>query len=141
MSVMRVTGPGTAPTRAYNDDAGFDLYTHGYHEIEARSFADVDCGVAIELPVGMWGRICGRSSTIRQRGLLVVEGIIDSGYRGRLFAGVWNLTDQPVAVNNGERIAQFIPFHNAASEIRRVERVEQLTETDRGASGFGSSGQ
>lgn len=132
-------GPGWLPTRTYPGDAGFDLYVYGDHEIPPQSFVDIPSGVAVELPGHMWGRIVGRSSTLRRRGLLVSEGVVDSGYRGDLFAGVWNLTDKPVKVSDSDRLAQFIPQSLTAATLRPV-RVESLSDSDRGTNGFGSTG-
>lgn len=139
--VLRVSGDGKAPTRAYPDDAGLDLYVcGGPHTINPGQFLDVDCGVHIELPPGTWGLITGRSSTLRRLGLLVAQGVIDGGYRGRLFAGCWNLGEEAVTVEDGDRLAQLIIHHNATEQIR-VERAEVLSDGTRGSKGFGSSGQ
>jgi dUTP pyrophosphatase len=100
---------------------------------------DIDCGISIELPEGYWGMITGRSSTLRRRGLLVAQGIIDGGYRGPIYSGVWNLTDRPVSVSKGERVAQLIPFSNSAKAMVPVI-VDELSLSDRGVKGFGSSG-
>jgi dUTP pyrophosphatase len=135
---LRYTGPGRPPHRAYDDDAGLDLYTHEETTIAPHAFADVPCGIAVAFPRGWYGRITGRSSTIRTRGLLVIEGIIDEGYRGPLFAGVWNLTDQPVTVASGDRVAQMILHPTAPPLI--IEYTAYLPDSARGAAGFGSSG-
>lgn len=130
------------PTRAYQDDAGFDLYVARTVVIPARGFKDVSCGVAVELPGATWGFLTGRSSTLRKRGLLVHTGIIDVGYRGELFAGVWNLTDHDVEVVAGERISQLIILQNRTAEVMVRELVgdEEFTPHARGVRGFGSSG-
>lgn len=140
------------PTRAYLDDAGFDLYVdlpldegqafdeeHEVLTIRPGEFVDVPCGVAVGLPAGYWARLVGRSSTLRRKGLLVAEGIIDSGYTGPLFAGVWNLTGEPVRVEHGERLAQLIIHQNDTARFVASEATE-LRKTQRGDSGFGSSG-
>jgi dUTP pyrophosphatase len=131
--------PGAmTPTRSHDGDAGFDLYVSERTVLEPAAFTDVPAGIACAFPPGLWGRITGRSSTIRRRGLLVVEGIIDNGYTGPLFAGVWNLGDRAVTVEAGDRLAQLIPY-----ELVRASwhPVEELPKTARGAAGFGSSGR
>lgn len=128
---------GQAPKDQYTGDAGCDLYTSEETWIQPGTFVDVPCGIAVAFPEGIWGRITGRSSTIRKKGLLVIEGIIDNGYTGPIFAGVWNLTDRPVLVKVGERLAQLIPMRLVPVEF--VE-VDELPETERGSRGFGSSG-
>lgn len=138
--VLKVTGEGELPTRHYVDDAGFDLFCQEEELIEPSEFKDFDCGIHVEFPEGYWGWIVGRSSTIRQKGLLVNQGIIDGGYRGPIFAGVWNLNDNHVWVRKGERIAQLIPMKNHARDFIGAIRVRELSESDRGQTGFGSTG-
>jgi dUTP pyrophosphatase len=130
---------GTAPTRGYHDDAGFDLYVNGDWTINPQEFVDIDLNCAVAFPTGMWGLLTGRSSTLRKRGLLVAQGVIDTGYTGPLFAGVWNLTNEPVVVTHGDRIAQLIPMYNVAQLTSMIEAVE-FPETQRGGNGFGSTG-
>lgn len=135
---IRFAGEGRLPTRAYGGDAGFDLYVQGEWWVGPGQFVDVDLGVACELPPGVWAMITGRSSTMRARRLLVIQGIIDQGYRGPLYAGVQNLSEDPVSLQDGERIAQMIPFHLVTGE---AVRVEELASSERGTNGFGSSGR
>lgn len=128
------------PTRAFPDDAGLDLYVLCDTEVPAGKFVDVPCGVAVELPTWAWGFLTGRSSTLRKRGLLVSTAIIDCGYRGELFAGAQNLTNQTVTVARGERIAQLIVMPNL-TQFLVPEWYERLQVHNRGVNGFGSSGQ
>lgn len=123
---------------AYPGDAGIDLQCAQSVKIEPGGFADIPTGVSVQLPDGYWAMLTGRSSTLRKRGLLVSQGIIDQGYRGPLFAGVWNLTEEPVYVDKGDRIAQLILLPLFSGEI---VVVDQLDPTERGTNGFGSSGR
>lgn len=128
-----------APRRGYADDAGLDLVVSEARTIAPGEFVDIPCGVSVELPGWSFGMITGRSSTLRKRGLMVNQGIIDAGYRGPLFAGVWNLGDVDVKVEAGERIAQLLVLHNG-TRLVEVEQVESLGEGSRGHNGFGSTG-
>lgn len=128
------------PIRAHSDDAGFDLFVSMDVTVPPHAFKDIPSGVSVELPHGYWGMLTGRSSTIRQRGLLVVQGIIDTGYRGELFSAVWNLTDKPVLIEKGDRIAQFIILPNETQNTL-LQRVDALGNSERGMGGFGSSGK
>lgn len=127
------------PSRSHPGDAGFDLYVSQDTDIAANSFEDVPSGVSVALPSNMWGLIIGRSSTLRNRGLMVVQGVIDCGYRGSLYAGCWNLKTTWERVEVGERIAQFIPLPLTAATLTLL-RTETLPMGDRGTNGFGSTG-
>lgn len=127
------------PTRTHADDAGLDLHVTGDHTIQPGSFVDIPCGIAVELPAGSWGLLVGRSSTFRKRHLQVQLGVIDCGYRGELFAGVYNHTDAPIEVAHGERLAQLILLPNW-TEKHTPGWVEALSGHARGWQGFGSTG-
>lgn len=120
-----------------DEDCGYDLTVLESCAIPADSFFDVDCGVSLELPPGHWGMITGRSSTFRKKGLLVLPGVIDSGYRGRIFTGIFNTNKRAVSVEKGERLSQLILIPMA---VFPVEVVPELGKSDRGEKGFGSSG-
>ncbi len=104
------------------------------------TFADVPLGCAVELPEHTWAMLTGRSSTLRRRQLLVSQGIIDPGYRGPLFAGIQNLGKHCQTVQVGERLAQLILFNNATRAYVPHAVGRELTPSERGTAGFGSSG-
>jgi dUTP pyrophosphatase len=123
--------------RAYAHDAGLDLPTCGNHPLTPGASKDVSTGVRVAIPEGYYGRITGRSSTHRRLGLTVHEGIIDSGFRGELFAYVTNDNNFPVTIMDGQHVAQLIicPLPGF-----RMQEVSNLPDSDRGVRGFGSSG-
>jgi dUTP pyrophosphatase len=137
---VKVRSGGRMPTQSYYGDAGFDLYCSEEKQIPHGLTQDVDCGIDIELPEGYWARVVGRSSTIRKRGLLVVEGIIDNGYRGPIFVAVHNPGQDSGSyqmVREGDRLAQLI-VHKL--ETPRLVQVDGLSASARGVAGFGSTG-
>lgn len=133
-----VSDASETPRKGYENDAGFDLMVSETTTLEPGEFTDIPCGVSVQLPDSAWGLITGRSSTLRTRGLLVNQGVIDAGYRGPLYAGAWNLRDEPVTVEKGERVAQFIVHRRW--DIR-PQRVDTLQTSARGTQGFGSTGR
>lgn len=137
LRVKRSSPRAVLPSFAYPGDAGMDLVTVKTEELAPGEARDLSTGLHVELPIGFWARITGRSSTMRKRGLLVNEGIIDNGYRGELFVYVKNLTADPVVVEAGARLAQLILQPIIRPEILECE---ELAESVRGSAGFGSSG-
>lgn len=127
-------------SRGYSDDAGIDLFSCIEEPLIIRpgGFRDIPLGVAVKLPPGTWGMLTGRSSTLRNHGLMVSHGVIDEGYRGPLFAAVFNLRDEPVTVAPRSRLVQLIvlPSHTAVPRV-----VTRLDSSERGSAGFGSTGE
>lgn len=137
--MMDLLYTGTSPTRAYADDAGLDLYVNGSHTVDPGEYVDVDLNISIKTPPGYWVLLTGRSSSMRNRRILVAQGVIDPGYTGPLYAGVTNMGKTPAVIHHGERIAQLIVFRNETEALRLVP-VDDLPDTERGDRGFGSSG-
>lgn len=140
---VKVAGPGRF-TRAYVGDAGFDLHYQGEHNLVLRpgQCVDVPAKVSVEWPDRMWGFLVGRSSSFRNKGLLVNPAIIDWGFRGELFAIVRNIGQAEEVVCPGDRVAQIIPLPTYAEgmDVLRCS-TEDLTPSERGTQGFGSSGR
>lgn len=124
-------------------DCGFDLevwFPNGDSELIIKPFSFVDLPTGLRVKVGdnAWGMIRARSSTLFKRRLLVGEGTIDSGYTGPLYVTVYNPAPLAQTVKNGDRLAQLIPmmkFQNVT-----VTYVDEMPDTARGTSGFGSTG-
>jgi len=135
-----LSGDAKLPSRAYVDDAGFDLYISEDTSVKRGQFVDVPCAVAVELPSDTWALLTGRSSTLRKHNLMVNQGVIDPGYRGELFAGVMNLGKKTVHLKKGDRVAQLILMHNKSLK-RHLVPAQELKHHPRGESSFGSSGR
>lgn len=148
------------PTQGHPDeDAGWDLVTLEDVDVDTTLHGGYPnatwtrTGIAVAIPRGYYGRICGRSSTA-SRGFYVIEGIIDSGYRGELLVRVvpvWNPSTvglvrhlqesqpertPPVSIHAGTALAQLIIA--PVPDVDMIE-VEGLPESQRGENGFGSS--
>lgn len=104
----------------------------------------VPAGVSVKIPDNYFGLITARSSTFSKFGLMVVQGIIDSGYTGPLFTnvyfpGVKNRDVNFVTVRPYQRLAQLIIIPASVTRMD-IEKVDQLPITERGEDGFGSTG-
>lgn len=95
--------------------------------------------IKIEIPEGYWASIEARSSTSK-RSLIVPKGVIDEGYRGELFAQIINVGKEPVTIEHGDRLIQLIMHERIIKDFDVIE-VDELSESERGETGFGSSGQ
>lgn len=101
--------------------------------------AVVKTGLFIELPIGYEAQVRPRSGLAAKKGISVLNapGTIDADYRGEIGVILVNLSNEPFTIENGERIAQLV----IAKHERAVwEEVEELSETERGSGGFGSTG-
>src|SRR3954449_8991296 len=137
----RLSEAATPPLRAHPGDAGCDLFAAESARLEPGERASVGTGIAVEIPDGCAGLVLPRSGLAAKHGISVVNapGLIDAGYRGELRVLLLN-TDRTQAfdVEPGQRIAQLVIVRHETPEP--VE-VESLTETARGAGGFGSTGR
>ena len=128
------------PHMAYNGDAGVDLRSVERIVLKPQERAMVATGLAIALPEGYAGFILPRSGLAAKHGVSIVNapGLIDSNYRGELKVILLNTdTDNSFTIEIGDRIAQLIVMPVPTINF---EQVEELTESQRGESGFGSSG-
>lgn len=129
------------PFKQYESDAGWDLFVSKDVDIPPHSSVDVHTSIKIKIPYFMYGRITGRSSTLRKHKLLVNEGIIDSGYVGELHSLVMNLSDEVFHVKQGMRLAQLIFAEVPRIEFNQVRFIIDDGSQTRGDHGFGSTGE
>lgn len=142
MRTAQFTGGANQLSQAYPGDAGFDLAYCGDVEltIPPQAMAKIPTGVCVAMPEGMYAVITGRSSSFAKRSLITPMSIIDSGFRGELFAVVWNFGTEPQVIQPDERVIQLLPMDNLATMLR-WERVHSLSASVRAEHGFGSSGR
>jgi dUTP pyrophosphatase len=135
------------PTRANLSDAGWDLYSTEDIIIYGGQRAIIKTGICMEIPDEWVGLIWPRSGLSVKKGLDVLAGVVDSGYRGELKVCLLN-TNKPlplfkdelcdVKIRKGDRIAQIL--FQRVPDIHLIE-VENISDSDRGENGFGSSGK
>ena len=142
LKVKLLTPAGKPPTVAHpGEDLGYDIYSAETIMIAPRGRAVVPTSIAIECtsPSGeKMGALLRDKSSMASRRLIVTGGVIDAGYRGEVRVLVENLGDAPAVIHAGDKIANLIPYPVLTGE---VEVVEELAESNRMASGFGSSGR
>ncbi|QRZ60885.1 dUTP diphosphatase [Rothia sp. ZJ932] len=128
------------PAYAQQGDAGADLRARVDVDLAPGQRALIPCGIVIALPAGFVGLVHPRSGLAAKHGITIVNapGTVDSGYRGELMVCLLNTdTEHSFHISRGDRIAQLVI---QKYESARFVPVETLDETERGASGFGSTG-
>ena len=141
INVKKVREGAKLPTYGSQYAAGADLYacTESEIEIAPHSTAMIPTGIALELPVGYAGFIYARSGLASKRGLAPANkvGVVDCDYRGEVIVALHNHGESAQKIATGERIAQLVvaPYVTA-----HFEEVDELSSTERGAGGFGSTG-
>lgn len=130
------------PTRGSEEAAGYDLYAaiNETTSIPPHSTVKIGTGLSFELPTGTFGAIFARSGLATKMGLRPSNctGVCDSDYRGEYIVAIHNDTNEEKVINPGERIAQLILMPYIPMTFKEVE---DLSETDRGSGGFGSTGK
>lgn len=130
------------PTRAHSADAGWDLYASKPTVILPGERAVVSTGIGLDIPEGWVVQVCSRSGLAAKYGICVLNapGIIDAGYQGEVAAILANLGCNPFEIRRGDRIAQLVLLQIPKVELAVVASASPVA-SDRGVSGFGSSGR
>ena len=143
MLKVRIVNKSRWPDPFYATDAsaGMDLRADIEEPIVLGPLerALVPTGIFIELPVGYEAQIRPRSGLATKHGITVINspGTVDADFRGELRTSLVNLSNVPFEIVPGERIAQMVVARHERGEW---EDVEVLSETERGAGGWGSTG-
>ena len=140
--IQRLTETAKMPTKGSAFAAGFDLYADTDKDIVVYPGEVVPfyTGLAMEIPDGYFGAIYPRSGLATKYGLRLPHcvGVIDSDYRGNVGVPLRNDSESPVTVKAHERVAQIV--FQKCEDVGLYE-AEELSRTERGAGGFGSSGR
>jgi dUTP pyrophosphatase len=136
--VKKLHASATIPKIALQSDAGFDLYSAEAVVVNSGERVQAKTGIAMEIPEGYVGLIWDKSGLSQKHGLKTLGGVIDAGYRGEVIVGVTNLSEETYTVEVGHKIAQML--------IQKVEAPEfievgELSQSNRGEKGFGSTGK
>ena len=142
IKVKKLDEKAVLPTYGSEYAAGADLYalSDGDITIEPGQTVLVHTGLSMEIPEGYAGLIYARSGLASKKGLAPANkvGVVDADYRGELMVALHNHSTVPQTVSGGERIAQLViaPFLAV-----NFTEADELTDTERGEGGFGSTGR
>ena len=139
IKIKKLNEKAIIPQYATEQSAGVDLCSCEYNTVPPGSWTLISTGLSIELPVGYEAQIRPRSGLAAKKGITVLNspGTIDADYRGEIKVILYNSGVDEFIVNQGDRIAQMVI---AKCEQANFEESRELSETDRGDGGFGSTG-
>lgn len=139
----KLTETALIPTKGSAGAAGYDLYADTQTDITVYPGETVPfyTGLALEIPNGYAGFIFPRSGIATKRGLRLPNcvGVVDSDYRGNVGVPLYNDSDSPQVVERQERIAQLVIM--PVPDVQLYETPGDLSWTERGKAGFGSTGR
>ncbi len=138
LKVKKLSSDAVLPSYAHEGDAGMDMYANENVVINPGQAVKIKTGIAMEIPEGYVGLMWDKSGLSTNHRIKSLGGVIDSSYRGESLLGVINLGDTPYTIEKGHKVVQML--------IQKVERVDilesdELSDTSRGAGGFGSTGK
>ncbi len=142
--ILKIINKSTNPLPKYESElaAGMDIRCNIAEAVTLQPMERklIPTGLFIELPAGYEAQIRPRSGLALKRGLTVLNtpGTIDADYRGEVGVILVNLSGEPQTIEPGERICQMVI---AKHETPQIVEVQELSETERGAGGFGHSGR
>ena len=142
INIKKLTETAKIPERGSAFAAGYDLFADLKEAVEIKPHETlmINTGVAMEIPEGYWGGIFARSGLSCKEGLRPANcvGVVDADYRGPVCVALHNDSDVTRTVTPGQKIAQLVVVPFLSVEF---DEVEELSDTVRGAGGFGSTGK
>lgn len=135
---IKLSKDAQMPTYSTSGAAGADLYAATSVTIPSGGRCLIPIGVSMEIPEGYFCYVMGRSGNTIKKGLHVALGLVDEDYRGEIGVMAFNQSDEAISFAKGDRVAQMVilPY----PKVEFVE-VDELSETDRGEGGYGSTGK
>ena len=141
LKVLKLNELAIIPTRGSDYSAGLDLYSADAGVvINPGETKFIGTGLAMEPPAGTFIAIVARSGLSTKQGLAPANkfGVVDEDYRGEVKVALYNQSSEPRTINYGDRIAQAIVMPYILCD---VSEVTELSDSDRGENGFGSTGK
>ena len=140
MKIKRLNEKAIIPKRGSSSAAGYDIYSTETISIPAGETRLIGTGLSMEIPENYFGGIFARSGLAVKEGLRPANcvAVIDADYRGEVKVPLHNDSTECREITEGERIAQLVILPFLPVEF---EETDELSETDRGEGGFGSTGK
>ena len=136
------------PVRSTNESIGYDLFSSESTIVKAQSKNLINTGISIEMACEdlgnyetIYGRIAPRSSVAYKNHTDIGAGVIDKDYRGEIKVLIFNHSEEEFKINVGDKIAQLIIERALIPPIIQINSYDDLEKTERGESGFGSTGK
>ena len=135
---IKLSKDAQMPTYGSEGAAGLDLYTTEDVTLQPNERKLIKTGVSLEIPEGHFCYVMGRSGNTIKKGLHVALGLVDEDYRGEIGVMAFNQSNEPIEFKKGDRVAQMVimPY----PKVEFVE-VNELSDTERGTGGYGSTGK
>lgn len=138
LKFKKLVSDAKPPSYSHPGDAGMDICASKEVAIKKGEAVKIPTGIAMEIPDGYVGLVWDKSGLSTNHGLKTLAGVIDSGYRGEIMIGLINLGKEDYMIEKYQKVAQIL--------IQKIERgsfeeVGMLSDTSRGADGFGSTGK
>lgn len=137
LGVKKLVPDSIIPTRGSDGAVGYDIYSNENCVISSDDRWAVSTGISIVLPEGVYGRVAPRSGLSVKHGIHTGAGVIDPDYTGEIKVVLFNLGHEDFKIKKGDRIAQLILERCETPPVVEIDTIEM---TDRGSSGFGSTG-
>ena len=142
LKVQKIHPDAILPKYAYPSDSGFDLYSVEEITISAFGRALVPTGLKFQFGENLEIQVRPKSGLAMNQGLTVLNtpGTVDQGYSGEIKVPIFNTNNGMVTIKKGMKIAQAVLCPVLNGKFVNIEEVDELSETDRGSNGFGSTG-
>ncbi|MFA6253838.1 MAG: dUTP diphosphatase [Candidatus Paceibacterota bacterium] len=138
IKIKKLDREARIPSYAHPGDAGMDFFALEDMILESGKRGRIKTGIALEIPNGFVGLVWDKSGLSTNQGLKTLAGVVDAGYRGEVQIGMINLSTETYSIKKHDKVAQMLiqPI-----ELPDLEEVAELSDTSRGAGGFGSTGK
>lgn len=138
LKIKKLSPDAILPSFAHEGDAGMDLFAIENICLKSGEITKIKTGLSMEFPEDYVGLVLDKSGLASNHGLKNMGGVMDSGYRGEWIVSLINLSKEDYVIEKGHKIAQTV-FYKI--ERPKIDLVDSLSETSRGAGSFGSTGK